>query len=165
MSAIQSPLSTCGSVFRKTGCGPRALDRLLGQTAADVEELSYVPEIAYRYGRNAAGYAALMRLTERHTNADLMCALRHRMAHDAHDANRGQQQRQHGEPAEQEHGEAPRTCRVMDDVFHGIDAGHRPVRQDTRQGFLDRRGERGRRVDRADDNGPGSAHLRPLPPR
>jgi hypothetical protein len=42
----------------------RALDRLLGQSAAGVEELSYVPEIAYRYGRNAAGYAALMRLTD-----------------------------------------------------------------------------------------------------
>ena len=42
----------------------RALDRLLGQTAADVEELSYIPEIAYRYGRNAAGYAALMLLTD-----------------------------------------------------------------------------------------------------
>jgi len=42
----------------------RTLDRLLGQSAADVEELSYVPEIAYRYGRNAAGYAALMRLTD-----------------------------------------------------------------------------------------------------
>jgi len=42
----------------------RALDRLLGQSASDVEELSYIPEIAYRYGRNAAGYAALMRLID-----------------------------------------------------------------------------------------------------
>ena len=42
----------------------RALDRLLVQQPPDVEELSYVPEIAYRYGRDAAGYAALMRLTD-----------------------------------------------------------------------------------------------------
>jgi hypothetical protein len=42
----------------------RALDRLLGQSGAGVEELSYLPEIAYRYGRDEAGYAALLRLTD-----------------------------------------------------------------------------------------------------
>ena len=41
-----------------------ALDRLLRQRAQDVEELSYLPETAYRYGRDDSGYATLIQLTE-----------------------------------------------------------------------------------------------------
>ncbi len=69
---------------------------------------------------------------------DLPGALIHRVPDQPVDAERGQQQREHGKPAEQQHDEASWRDRLVDDLLQGSKVVAGEIRRDWRQRRPDR---------------------------
>ena len=70
---------------------------------------------------------------ERHADADLLRALRHRIGDDAVDSDTGEHERESAEQAEQDERDAAAADRILHELIHGADGRNGLVAIDGRQ--------------------------------